>query len=349
MRSSLASTSTPLLASESRSDSNGTSEDEIVAEPAEETVARLEIVPASEEDLAGGEPGTGAVPGGEGSDEVEGDVREELARTEEALISAQQENTYLQERISELEAQLAETAGVSEGTVADEELSNLEDRLQAERLAEAAATEEEETDSRIPSVTTTSSGEEDAPWYSGPMTWIIMVIIVIAAVIGWIFNRRRNGEQFATDSGESTVAASGLKGEAEEILRTLDADAGVDQADDDTVVSAPVSRDDAEEETTPDSKDDDAESGQREVVEHKEEAQVEPIIPMGSIRPRRRDDEIDATVLDENSSDPEIKLDLARAYISMGDKEAARAILDEVLNMGNKQQQAEARSMMDEI
>ena len=47
--------------------------------------------------------------------------------------------------------------------------------------------------------------------------------------------------------------------------------------------------------------------------------------------------------------DPEIKLDLARAYLSLGDKEASKSMLDEVLNNGNEAQQAEARQMMDEL
>jgi pilus assembly protein FimV len=54
----------------------------------------------------------------------------------------------------------------------------------------------------------------------------------------------------------------------------------------------------------------------------------------------------DAELLDEESSDPEIQLDLARAYISMGDREAARVILDEVVNNGTEAQQAEARKML---
>ena len=57
----------------------------------------------------------------------------------------------------------------------------------------------------------------------------------------------------------------------------------------------------------------------------------------------------DAELLDEESSDPEIQLDLARAYISMGDKEAARVILEEVVSNGSEEQQAEAKSMMDEL
>jgi FimV-like protein len=55
----------------------------------------------------------------------------------------------------------------------------------------------------------------------------------------------------------------------------------------------------------------------------------------------------DAEVLDEESSDPEIQLDLARAYISMGDKEAARVILEEVGVHGSEEQQQEAQKMLD--
>ncbi|MCW8870985.1 MAG: tetratricopeptide repeat protein, partial [Xanthomonadales bacterium] len=56
--------------------------------------------------------------------------------------------------------------------------------------------------------------------------------------------------------------------------------------------------------------------------------------------------DVDAELLDEDSSDPEIQLDLARAYISMGDKEAARVILEEVVSNGTEEQQAEAKKML---
>lgn len=43
------------------------------------------------------------------------------------------------------------------------------------------------------------------------------------------------------------------------------------------------------------------------------------------------------------------KLDLARAYIDMGDEEGARGILEEVLDGGNENQQKEARSLLEGI
>lgn len=363
MRSSLASASTPLLAAESTPD---VPERDAVADeqPGEEapSQARLEIVPASDEELAA-EPGTGAVPGGEGSDEVQGDLREELARTEEELISERQQNEYLRERISELEAQIAQGEEPSEGSVADDDLANLEDRLQRERLqAEEAAGDESGESSApdtarpdVPSVTTTG-GEDDRPWYSGPMTWIIMIVIVVAAIAGWIFNRRR-GDEYDLEAG-STSEVSDLTGEAEDILRTLDSDhAGPEDSEESGVVevrvpeagegAAEYGRDypgedepeDADVESEHPADDDEAEDD-ADADRH--------IVPPARARRSQADDD-DAKVLDESSSDPEIKLDLARAYISMGDKEAARVILEEVLNTGNDQQQSEARTMMDEL
>ena len=43
------------------------------------------------------------------------------------------------------------------------------------------------------------------------------------------------------------------------------------------------------------------------------------------------------------------KLDLARAYIDMGDAEGARDILDEVISEGSDQQQQEARELLERL
>ncbi len=48
---------------------------------------------------------------------------------------------------------------------------------------------------------------------------------------------------------------------------------------------------------------------------------------------------------DENAT----KLDLAKAYIDMGDTEGARDILNEVISEGSDQQQAEARELMGQV
>ena len=45
----------------------------------------------------------------------------------------------------------------------------------------------------------------------------------------------------------------------------------------------------------------------------------------------------------------ETKLDLARAYMDMGDPDGARSILEEVLSEGNASQKQEAQRLMESI
>ena len=55
------------------------------------------------------------------------------------------------------------------------------------------------------------------------------------------------------------------------------------------------------------------------------------------------DDDFDfLSETDENAT----KLDLARAYIDMGDAEGARDILNEVLSEGSEEQQGEAKELL---
>lgn len=44
-----------------------------------------------------------------------------------------------------------------------------------------------------------------------------------------------------------------------------------------------------------------------------------------------------------------VKLDLARAYLDMGDHEGARSLLDEVIAEGTSAQRQEAESLLKEI
>ncbi|WP_290538593.1 FimV/HubP family polar landmark protein [Alcanivorax sp.] len=86
------------------------------------------------------------------------------------------------------------------------------------------------------------------------------------------------------------------------------------------------------------------------------EAPVAPAEPEGDIEPPAAPqaagdvlgDEDDFDFLgetDENAT----KLDLAKAYIDMGDTEGARDILNEVISEGTDQQQAEARELMGQV
>jgi pilus assembly protein FimV len=119
---------------------------------------------------------------------------------------------------------------------------------------------------------------------------------------------------------DTDEALRGIADEAEDVLRVLDSD-GAEAG----------------------------ESEPEEPAEHSEESDEAPVakdeISLKIDKSKLAPVEEDAEVLDEESADPEIQLDLARAYISMGDKEAARVILDEVISNGTEEQQAEASKM----
>jgi pilus assembly protein FimV len=77
-----------------------------------------------------------------------------------------------------------------------------------------------------------------------------------------------------------------------------------------------------------------------------EQVESEPATVQKSELDSEDDDEFDfLSGTDESAT----KLDLARAYIDMGDQEGARDILSEVIEEGNEQQQQEAREMMGQL
>ena len=226
-------------------------------------------------------------------------LRENLARTEEELITQQQQNEYLEERIRELEAQLEES---EQNTVADAALASMEQRLREQRAAQA------------------SSPPAEQPWYSQFSTWLIGLLVLAVAFIGWLLSRRGGTAEAVSVPAEEEARLREIKDEAEEVLRVLE-DPEVSEADQDEVAAA---------------------ADQEADEEAEEEASAKESMAEAS-----RADVDDAEVLDEESSDPEIQLDLARAYISMGDKEAARVILEEVKINGNEFQREEAIKMLD--
>ena len=57
-------------------------------------------------------------------------------------------------------------------------------------------------------------------------------------------------------------------------------------------------------------------------------------------------DEDEELLFAANGDEVATKLDLARAYIDMGDHEGARSILGEVIQEGNDTQKAEAQTLL---
>ena len=60
-------------------------------------------------------------------------------------------------------------------------------------------------------------------------------------------------------------------------------------------------------------------------------------------------DDIEDLMLPDDVDEVSTKLDLARAFIDMGDTEGARSSLDEVMVEGSDEQKAEATQLLDQI
>jgi pilus assembly protein FimV len=54
-------------------------------------------------------------------------------------------------------------------------------------------------------------------------------------------------------------------------------------------------------------------------------------------------------MLPDDVDEVSTKLDLARAFIDMGDTEGARGSLEEVMSEGNAEQKAEAKALLEQI
>jgi len=252
-------------------------------------------------------------------------LREELSRKEEELINQQQQNDYLEQRLQELESQLAESR---EGTVEDKNLASMEERLREERLSDAQTA--------APKVVSSPTREE--PWYSRFSLWLLGLLVLVAVVAGWLMSRRGGSDTVVSDLGGAPDPFREIKDKAEDVLRVLDSTpeekAGKEKVARGEAAQEEVAQEEAIEKET-------AAEPETPATGESEDTQT---MPAGK---KLSDDDEDAHVLDEESADPEIQLDLARAYISMGDKEAARVILEEVIANGSEEQQAEANSMKD--
>jgi pilus assembly protein FimV len=303
------------LIEEGATSETATEDDLLSAEtPAESATSQLELLPPSADSL-------NSTTGFDDSEAATGDVasaqalREELSRKEEELINQQQQNEYLEQRLQELENQLAQSR---EGTVKDENLASMEERLRAERLSDEQAA--------VPQIVSAPQSQ-DEPWYKRFSLWLLSVLVLVAVAAGWLMSRRGGPDTVTSDLGSGDEALRKLKDEAKDEVRK------VDSTSSEKVLAEQVTpKNDADEASEAESESTGAD--EPEVVQSK---------PSG----KNLIEEEDAQVLDEESADPEIQLDLARAYISMGDREAARVILEEVIANGSEEQQAEANSMKD--
>ncbi len=312
----MASPTVPLISEESVAIEPTRSEESLPSElPTDMAPSQLELIPPSEDS---------PLDSIDGIEESEGEaddaasalaLREELSRKEEELINQQQQNTYMEQRLQELESELSESR---EGTVEDKNLASMEERLRQERLG----------DQQTAAPIVVSSPTPEEPWYKRFSLELLGLLVLVALVAGWFMSRRGSSETVVSDLGDDTDPLREIKHKAKDVPQVLDSSpkgkvAKGEEAQDQTIKEGVA----AEPETPATGESDETQTM--------------------AARKKLSDEDADAKVLDEESADPEIQLDLARAYISMGDKEAARVILEEVIANGSEEQQAEANKMKD--
>ena len=316
----MASPSTPLLAEESAAVSTSESEAATTEADAPDEAPEAEtqdISSASAEEPVEPTDQLELVPP---SAESDLDSTYGLEETDEGSAEAAVPTSALRENLARSEEELINQQ--QQNAYLEERIKELETELESAKAgliedAELANMEERIREERQAQAAATQkpaqsarSTAEDKPWYSRLSLWLVGLLVLVAVFVGWLISRRGGGDEAdsGTDSGQEQLRE--IKGEAEEVLRVLDEPDEVDEPENEDSAEQPAAAD--EPEAAPgDSPEDDAE------------------------------------LLDEESSDPEIQLDLARAYISMGDKEAARVILEEVVANGSEEQQAEATKMLE--
>lgn len=274
--------------------------------------ARLEIVPPGESDAsqAGTQSGTSA--GGEGDT-----MRQDLQQTRETLAARDAELAELQSRVAELEKLQSDQQKLLE--MKDNELNAVQQQLATTSEAEQAAR---------------GSG---LPWVLGGVA-----LLLLALLGGWWMRRRpAAAPAFRPRSAPSPLAAGfpgATAGPAETTPREVPTGNGASVHNDaaPAVDTAPPAKATPPAPVTPPatavptwhSAGDEARKGPATVSAAPVAAAVDSVEPSDSEAPGRE------------------RLELARAYLDLGDRESARQLLDEVVIHGDLDARQEAARML---
>lgn len=286
--------------------------------------ARLQIVPPSGDDGSIIKVGqSGASAGGAGSE-----LRAELGQIKEDLATRDAEVRELRSRVGDLEKLNADQNKLIE--FRDSELAALQQRLKELQAREAgmadspaAVAEATPAAAQAPQPAPTSKDEPlwRRPWFLGGLGVIVVGLLALLVA-------RRRGERkpiprhfYDTPVLAADAAAS---------------QARVDADDAEQTVSAPTAKDRTNE--------DHAAHEAWGVPEHVSESAAATAITG------------EATTAEEAFADADFgqdavatKLELARAYLDIGDAQAAREMLDEVVAEGSPEQRDEAHRLLSEI
>ena len=302
---------------------------------------------------AGGTNSRAGVAGGTGTATVVG-LQQQLQANRDTLVSLNQSNSDLESRVHSLQDISAKSDKLL--SLKDATIAELQRKLAAVQSGKAATpgasagmanAGAKPVASATPAATkkpvATPAAPSETPWYMRPLTWGVAGLVVLLLIaLGLSGRRRRPGSEgssrgpLADPEDVSPHAAEPYVDEQEVIARH----APVDAAPDD--VHAPP----AEPEIAAD-KDPYGLAALREPATKPSPA--EPL-PAHDAAPEATIPAASHEGLAEEggySDDPvDTKLDLARAYLDMGDPVGARAMLEEVLEEGTQTQKDEAKRLL---
>lgn len=273
---------------------------------------------------AGGTSNRAGVAGGTGHTTVAG-LKQQLQADKDTLISLNQSNADLASRVQSLK-DIAAKSG---------QLLSLKDATVAELQRKLAA---------LPAAKVQAAPRTAAAtaWYLRPVVWVVAVLVVVALLLLALFGHRKQAAPEVSGHGplvdpEDVAPVAGDGGGAEsdvepsavgaEALLPLPADAPVAAADanaHDDPYGLTALRGAAVDDVT-----------------------VVTPPPAPTAAPAAADPVASAPLFADDPVDT--KLDLARAYLDMGDAVGARAMLEEVLEEGSQAQQDEAKRLLADV
>ncbi len=308
----------------------------------------LTLVPPAGE--AGGASNRPGVAGGTGTATVSG-LRQQLQANRDSLVSLSQSNSDLESRVRSLDDISAKTGKLL--SMKDATIAELQRKLAAVQAGAVAAASGTSVGKPVAkSIPAPATGAKVArkpaaqpartsgmPWYTRPLTWLIAGLVVLALVALSVFGRRR------ASPGEGT---RGPLSDPDDVSPR-----GGSAAEPET----PAVVRDAGESTHPQPAE--AATGPEEdpygltaLRQPSDGATTEPMPPAAAAHdvsaPPATQELPHATAGEPAYIDDPVdtKLDLARAYLDMGDPVGARAMLEEVLEEGSQMQKDEAKRLL---
>lgn len=211
-----------------------------------------------------------------------------------------------------------------------------------------------------------AAATEALPWYQRPVAWIVAGAVLLVLILAGLLRRRPKPLPELPEEPEASSLADHF-GDSP----LPDAQADVAEADEPHDPAAQEPEPEPEPEAAPAVQDydftfDEPPPGEP-VAEPGMPPPQAPMVELDDITRERSavgfeesaptsyadasgEEEVAPASADEFSDDPvDTKLDLARAYLDMGDPAGARAMLEEVLNEGTQAQKGEAGRLLDDM